>query len=943
MKERKNIRRIAGKKEAVQGFEDHLDLSSIVDFQMGKHSFGAFQNHKKKSGDQAFQLVFAFRVDGIHSYSTPEALAELQAGLEKGLQSAPQSESLTLRLVSKSDCAHRLAQLQKIEEKAPTEAIRYLIAKEAELVEQLSASGVRRPKTLTAYCTYTPNQASTNDDWYSSVVKFMVPLWDKFSDQSAVKGMQRLESFYSEGYERGFLSWNNFLTENLSLNVTPMSADEMWFDLWERFNHGDAPPIPQVIHVTRSGITEEINSRFHSTGHLCDGELPFFDQRFVYLAHKRKFVGSLVFQDKPSGWSTAQDQMHYLWRAIARNDMPNIEVITEIRRAPSESVLQSALDLAKEQEGKDNYAAEKKKRDFHAEHKSEESAGAASALVAGAVPFYVSTVVLMERDTPQDLELDKSILESRFQYPARVIPEQQLAWRIWLDTLPIVWRKMLCKVPTDRRSIYLSGEVTGLMPLLRTRTPADYGLELISNCGTPVWVDLFKNHVHLGIFATQRAGKSVLVSSILTMALAHDIPIVALDYPKGDGSSTFDDYTAFQEENGAYFDIAEQSNNIFELPDVTGLSESEQKSRFKDFKNFLAGALMLLIDSKGSDKALTSNLKSILGSALTAFFDDPLIQIRYEKAITAGYGKESGQGKEEWENTPTLRDFTTFCNKGRLPLDKVKGEDIDRALDLIHLRLNYWLDSPVGKAISQPTSFPSDAKLLVFALRNLNDGEDAEVLALSAYSAALRRALANPKSIFFIDEAPILFQFPAIAELVGRLTANGGKSGIRVIIAAQDPDSIGLSKTGAMVLQNLTTRLIGKIQAAALKSFGEYLGYDIEILRGNIEFERKEGEMFSRWFLDAKGTKTHVKFYPPHAQLAIVANNPDEQQKRDEIMALPQFNGDKYAALDEFAEQLIAQKGRKFYEDETEEEPEEKVTSDTGDRTLVGSGYSAGI
>jgi hypothetical protein len=52
--------------------------------------------------------------------------------------------------------------------------------------------------------------------------------------------------------------------------------------------------------------------------------------------------------------------------------------------------------------------------------------------------------------------------------------------------------------------------------------------------------------------------------------------------------------------------------------------------------------------------------------------------------------------------------------------------------------LRFWLSSRVGRAISAPSSFPTDAQLLVFALRNLANEEDAAVLALSAYSAALR-------------------------------------------------------------------------------------------------------------------------------------------------------------------------------------------------------------
>lgn len=40
------------------------------------------------------------------------------------------------------------------------------------------------------------------------------------------------------------------------------------------------------------------------------------------------------------------------------------------------------------------------------------------------------------------------------------------------------------------------------------------------------------------LFATTRVGKSVLVSGILTRALAYRFPVVALNFPKRDGPST---------------------------------------------------------------------------------------------------------------------------------------------------------------------------------------------------------------------------------------------------------------------------------------------------------------------------------------------------------------------------------------------------------------------
>ena len=438
------------------------------------------------------------------------------------------------------------------------------------------------------------------------------------------------------------------------------------------------------------------------------------------------------------------------------------------------------------------------------------------------------------------------------------------------------------------------------MPLMLTKKGDSQGFELIAEeGGTPVHLDLFNQHKNLALFATTRAGKSVLVSGILTQALAHGIPVVALDFPKPDGTSTFTDYTEFMGRNGAYFDISKQSNNLFEQPDLRSLDPEQQRDRILDYTAFLESALMtMVLGSSSESQLLSQTVRSLLNLALSAFFADKGIQERYKKAIAGGFGTQA------WQKTPTLRDFLNFCSPEHLQLDALSGR-VEDALSQIHLRLRFWLSSRVGQSISAPSSFPTDAQLLVFALRNLSDNEDAAVLSLSAYSAALRRALSSPASIFFIDEAPILFEFDQISDLVGRICANGAKAGIRVILSAQDPDTIAKSKAASKILQNLTTRLIGRIQPVAVDSFVSILKYPRDVISRNASesfFPRKES-IYSQWLLDDNGIYTFCRYYPGYEQLAVVANNPNEQTARQEAM---RNYSNKYEAISAFARQLVA-------------------------------------
>ena len=471
---------------------------------------------------------------------------------------------------------------------------------------------------------------------------------------------------------------------------------------------------------------------------------------------------------------------------------------------------------------------------------------------------------------------------------------------MWAQTLPICWERLLYK-PFNRRQVYLSSEVIGLMPLIKPRAIDKTGLELIvAEGGTPIFLNFCTQHRNICLFGTTRSGKSVIASGLLTQALAHGMPVVAMDYPKPDGTSTFTDYTQFMGERGAYFNVSKESCNLFEIPFLGNLPPDLQRNRFEDYKDFLVSALMtMVIGAKAEgEKALADMVRSILTLAVDVFYKDDLIRDRYAQAFTDGFGSPA------WSAMPTLHDFLGYCSYERLRMDGDSG-DIKAAMSRIKVRLNFWLTSRIGKSISQPSSFRTDAQLLIFALANLGNEEDAAILSLSAYSAALRRALASPASVFFIDESPILFEYDAISLLVARLCANGAKAGVRVILSAQDPDSIAKSPGGTKIFQNMTTQLIGRIQPTAVDSFVDILKYPQEIIARNATegfFPKKEG-IYSQWLINDMGIFTQARFYPAYQLLAAVANNPDEQMARTAAL---QREPNKLLALNEFSKELVA-------------------------------------
>ncbi len=898
---------VAGQESRFTPFEDALNLATMVRVALNGRDVGAYILNKGNQKDK-FCFVFGFDCKGIHTTLRSEQVDTICQNIESALKDLPGEERITFHLGSFSSSQKRQEELADLVENSPSPEIQYLLTSERARVQELTRSGIRKPKFLRVYVTYTiePDSAAAND----VIEKFLAKAeswWTTFKGEAEERENQRLESIITNAYQEGFRRWEQVLSNKMGLEFRALTTLELWQEVWKRFNQTKPIQIPQLLVLDENGLQEQVYSdlpstkllleNIHSSTLLIDTNVPVANREWVYL--KNRYIGVMTFLEKPGGWQNKNSQLRYIWELFARDTIVDTEIFCELTAA-NPILVKTTLQRVLKQSNVTAKLAEQKSNtiDVGAQMKLRKSVAAQEQLYEGAVPIHAGITILVHRQSVEKLDEACRYIENCFQRPARVVREKEYAWKIWLQTLPIVWEVLLAK-PFNRRHLYLTNEVWGLMPIVTTKVGDNKGFELIADeGGTPVNIDLFSQHKNLALFATTRAGKSVLVSGILTQALAHNIPVVALDFPKPDGTSTFTDYTEFMEGNGAYFDISKQSNNLFEQPDLRFLSEEDKRDRFQDYVVFLESALMtMVLGSSTENQLLSQTVRSLINLALGIFFADKSIQQRYEAAITEGFGSDA------WQKTPTLKDFLTYCTREHLDLNSA-GERIDDALEVINLRFRFWLQSRVGQAVSAPSSFPTNAPLLVFALRNLSDSEDAALLSLSAYSAALRRALSSPASIFFIDEAPILFEFEQISDLVGRLCANGAKAGVRVILSAQDPDTIARSRSASKILQNLTTRLIGRIQPVAVDSFVNILKYPREIITRNASesFIPRKEDIYSQWLLDDNGVYTYCRYYPGYEQLAVVANNPSEQTARDRTMK--QYS-DKYEAISIFARELI--------------------------------------
>ena len=475
-------------------------------------------------------------------------------------------------------------------------------------------------------------------------------------------------------------------------------------------------------------------------------------------------------------------------------------------------------------------------------------------------------------------------------------------YETWVQTFPIYWNKLLSTY--DRTNKYTNTELPGILPLTQPYSQDRAGLELISTeGGIPIYLDLWNNLRHTMIMATSRAGKGILMARIITHHLTRGIPVSIIDYPKEDGTGTFTDYANFLGDLASYFNPEKEKINIFEIPNLSNFDLETRTIRFNAFKEGVQEILETMVcGSKPRPEIDVDTIRSLLTLAVENFYDNNNQKIfnRFIAAYKAGFGSP------EWQNTPTLKDFIELLGPERLGITSPSASQVN-ALKHIRLRLNYWLETKVGRAISSPSTIKSETLLTVYALTALNNEDDASVMALAINQEAERKSMAHPESVIIIDEVSIQIDFEAIARMIARKCASGLKAGIQIILSGQDVDSIALSPYKAKILANIKTKIIGLLEPAAIDAMEQVLKYEHEIIKSNTsqKFQPIPHQLATNWLIDHNGKINFVYFHADPITLAVAANNTNEVNRRAEVMN--QYGeANKFIGLKAFADELQA-------------------------------------
>jgi hypothetical protein len=899
LKQKVGLRRVGTKiKRVVDAIEDELDLVCPVRFELkGKH-VGAYLLQKNRT----LRVVWAFKWKGINSTLSKDEAQKIAELIESGLKQIPQGEELTINVGTFSSDQERVAELRELMKRsAGVPENEFLLKWAISRVQRLTQLGKHNPKFLRIYLTYTlDGGTSKSQDWIERILGQAEQFWKAYVNKGKGEQQyrQQLEASLNNAFNYGYMQSLQLLENSLKWQVEPMTEEEIWLCDWKKFNKGNAPPIPQLLILNQDGLDWQINSRVHITTELFASGCPILDKQWVQIPGINSYVGAAIWEKKPLkeyiGVGAYLAQLLDGSAVLNEQSVSNTEIVVQFTQANQAIVQKDTQDLVKQANMNATIAQNRQRLDPGAIFNTRKSLEDHEQLLEGKHAIRFGWVALVYRPTPEALNRAMQNFTSLFE-GAVVTRETGYTDQIWLEALPFTWRRLLTH-PYQRQILDTTEVAPALMPLVHDQTPDTHGVEFISTHGnTPLYFAPFDRPQHTIVLGKTGAGKTEMFSDVILHFHLRDFNTFIIDSTRGDGSGSFDAITEFL--GGAYFNTTTESNNLLQTPDFRVFQESEEyEAKFNLYRDTVLSGLMVLSLDKESEGKTRRLYKQIFNLVLHEYFKDANITQRYNAA------HDSGFGSSDWQKMPTLHDLIKFIHVDYMP---AVTSDIKQAISAIRLQLESCLVGKIGRAIASPSTFRTDSRLVVYALGNIDDDQDAAPLALSAYSSAITRALTVKKVFLPIDEGSYLFNYESFAEIAGAVCAKGRKAGIWFALLGQDLKSIKRSSVSSQILDNITTYLVGQIEFGAIAALVEE-GIPEEILKHNTSrsFQPANSEFARQWLIRTADSCLFGNHYPSFAHHALLMNNTDEVEARK--VAYAEAKGDKFKAINALANEFRA-------------------------------------
>jgi hypothetical protein len=475
-----------GKTEKFAPFENDLDLVAMVSLSLDGRDIGAFL----LSQEDRYQLVFAFAIEPLHDLPSFEEVMATTNSLREGMKDVLPQEKMRWMMGCYSEDRARQKQLEKTASQSPLKQISALLVNEQKRVRTLTKSGQRQIWRHLIFCTYTTDDLGKgeNHNYLSSLLHPLFKSWQNLFNLLRAKAFrsqveQQLKQIFLEA-TKGFQRWELMLNTKMRFAPKALNADQMWAWLWSRFNDSQIPPIPHLLELTETPgsfeLSEKLNSPYHITTELIRGtggnsacpEHRSCRSR-VYL--KQQICGVLTMDSAPLGWVNAQEQLAWIWKRMAQSYIKDSEIWVELTTSNKFIVQDNLARMSKQAKVAMNRAiTHGAGRDAGAEVSQDESIEAQKQIFQGAAPLNSAVVFLVYRKTERELDQACNILANNFD-SAQIVRERNIAWKLWLETLPITWKTLLhsSSLISERRLTLSNHSVAGVLPIWLSRTYGD--------------------------------------------------------------------------------------------------------------------------------------------------------------------------------------------------------------------------------------------------------------------------------------------------------------------------------------------------------------------------------------------------------------------------------------------------------------------------------------
>ena len=399
-------------KDTFTPFERDVNFISFVNFNVDGQKIGGYLCQKKEG---TYKVIFAFDCKGVNPTVTTVMLEDIFNRIEGGLKDIPENETLTFHMQSFAEDLDRQVELSKLIDKidlnrdpnrVSSTLLKGLILSKKERTSDLRVQGTRKPKTLKLYVTYTfePTEGETDfvEKWLNIGMKFFRK---NVTNEHGAKKYDELNNYLGLAYREGFKQWERILGSKMGLSIKPLTATQMWKDLWGRFNSTPTIPLPAYFKYDGKHTSEVSNSQLSTITQLMGSvaAIPAPSRNHVYCNGKHQAVMQL--EDKPSGWRDEMDQIRYIWSIMADPEITDTEVITQVMKG-NQKILQEKLAILTKQsisnaaDAANNRGTVNVKAGVDAEGAIE----AQKLLYQGGVPLRFSVVFIVHRKNADDLE-----------------------------------------------------------------------------------------------------------------------------------------------------------------------------------------------------------------------------------------------------------------------------------------------------------------------------------------------------------------------------------------------------------------------------------------------------------------------------------------------------------------------------------------------------------